>query len=51
MSNYYITKYLLENWIMQLGGAGEAEQRIKEEENSRGRGRDERDRHKKSIGR
>lgn len=52
MSNYYVTKYLLENWIMHSVGPVGGAQRIKEEEDSRrgGEARDAGDQYKESTG-
>lgn len=51
MSNYYITKYLLENWIMHSVGPVGGAQRIKEEEDSHKdeEARDEGDQYKEST--
>lgn len=51
MSNYYITKYLLENWIMHSVGPVGGAQWIKEEEDFRrsGKARDERDQCKELL--
>lgn len=51
MSNYYITKYLLENWIMYSVGPVDGAQRIKEEDSRRSReARDEGDQYKEPTG-